>query len=381
MKVAGITGTNGKTTVTYLIEAILKEAGFIPGVIGTINYRFRGRVIPAKNTTPGPLELQSMLNDMLKEGVGYCAMEVSSHALDQGRTVGIKFHSAVFTNLTQDHLDYHKTLTNYFNAKSRLFKDMERGSFAVINEDDRYARKLKKITDAETITYGIDNRAEVLAKKIHFDARLTKFLLVSPQGQTDIVSLLIGKHNIYNMLASAAWALKNGIDLGVVKSALQKFRLVPGRLEPIDFKSNFCVFVDYAHTQDGLYNVIRSLRQLTQKRIIVVFGCGGDRDKNKRPKMGRVVSELADYAIITNDNPRSEEPLEIIRQIKKGMVKDNYCVIPDRFAAIKKSLGMAKRGDIVLVAGKGHENCQILKDRTIHFDDREAIRKCLMSMN
>jgi UDP-N-acetylmuramoyl-L-alanyl-D-glutamate--2,6-diaminopimelate ligase/murE/murF fusion protein len=381
LKVIGITGTNGKTTISYLLEALLKKAHLSPAVIGTINCRFKNSVTPSKNTTPGPVELESMLADMLKGGATHAIMEVSSHALDQDRTGGINFHSAIFTNLTQDHLDYHKTLGNYFNAKAKLFKNMQPGSFAVINNDDKYAKRIKEITKARIFTYGIENKAEVTAGKIKFDSLHTEFLLDSPAGETNITSGLVGRHNVYNILAAVAWALQEGIDMPMIKSAIAEFNLVPGRLERVDFDGDFSVFVDYAHTEDALRNIITTLRRIAKKKIIVVFGCGGERDKTKRPKMGKVVSELADYAIITNDNPRSEDAGQIINDIKRGIRKNNYCVIPERREAIKKSLSLAKAGDIVLIAGKGHEDYQILRDKVMRFSDREVVRECLKSMN
>ena len=381
IKVIGITGTNGKTTVTYLIEAILKKSGFLPAVIGTINYRFKNKIITAKNTTPGPIELQGMFSDMLKEGIDYAAMEVSSHALDQNRTEGINFHSAIFTNLTQDHLDYHKTLENYFQAKAKLFKNIGKDSFVVINNDDAYGRRLKRLTSARIITYGILRQADIVAKDIKFDVSHTEFRLMNGKVKIDITSRLIGRHNVYNILAAASWALAEGLNLSIIKSEIEKFSSVPGRLERIDNKGGFFIFVDYAHTEDALHNVISTLRQLPCKRIIVVFGCGGNRDKIKRPKMGYVVTELADLAIITNDNPRQEDPLEIIKEIKKGIIRANYTVIADRKKAIIKALSLAKPGDIVLVAGKGHENYQILKGKAIPFDDRQVVRECLKSLN
>lgn len=381
LKVVGITGTNGKTTITYLIEAILEEAGFYPGALGTINYRFKDRLIPAKNTTPGPIELQNILAQMSKAGVDYCIMEVSSHALDQNRIEGIEFHSAIFTNLTQDHLDYHKNLENYFKAKAKLFMMLNNNSFAVINNDDKWARRIKDLTCARIITYGIKNNAFVRAKKIKFNSLSTEFLLSGKKTEFTLKTKLLGEHNIYNILAAVAWALKEGIDISIIKSTLEKLSSVPGRLERINFNGKFQVFVDYAHTEDALKNIIKTLRLIFNKRIIVVFGCGGERDKTKRPKMGRVVTELSDLAIITNDNPRSEDPQDIINDIKRGIRKKNYSVISDRAEAIKKALSLAKSGDVVLVAGKGHENYQILKDRVIHFDDKEVIRECLKSMN
>ena len=381
VKVAGITGTNGKTTVTYLMEAILNEARISCAVLGTINYRFGGKILTSKNTTPGPLELQSMLSDMRKHGVTYAVMEVSSHALDQARTLGIDFSSCIFTNLTQDHLDYHKTLENYFKSKARLFKDIGKNSFAVINNDDKYAARLKKICRARIITYGLKSNSAIYAKNIVFDCAQTVFSVVAQGSEFDIDSNLIGEHNVYNILAAVAWAKESGIGTKVIQKAISAFRLVPGRLERVNFKGDFKIFVDYAHTEDALKNIIRSLRPLCKKRIIVVFGCGGERDKGKRPKMGKVVSELSDYSIITTDNPRSEDPGQIIKDICKGIRKNNFSVVLDREQAIKKSISMAKAGDVVLVAGKGHENYQIIKNKHTRFDDREIVKKCLKSIN
>jgi UDP-N-acetylmuramoyl-L-alanyl-D-glutamate--2,6-diaminopimelate ligase len=381
MRVVGITGTNGKTTTAYLIERVLKEGNFIPAVIGTINYRFKDKLIPSKNTTPGPIELQSMLADMLKKGVNYSIIEVSSHGLDQNRTDQINFSSAIFTNLTQDHLDYHKTQEKYFQAKAKLFKNLGDTAFAVINNDDAYARRLKSLSRGRLISYGIENKADITAKDIKLDLAHTEFNLAAGDFKTNLDIKLIGRHNVYNVLACFAWAVGEGLDLETVKLALEKFNSVPGRLEKINSNAGFSVFVDYAHTEDALKNVISALRQISKNRIIVVFGCGGNRDKTKRPKMGSVVSKLADYAIITNDNPRCEAPEEIIEDIKKGIEGDNYCVILERFEAIKKSLSLAKSGDIVLLAGKGHENYQIFKDKIMHFDDCEVARQCLKSMN
>lgn len=381
INVVGVTGTNGKTTITYLIEAILKEAKINPAVIGTVNYRIKNKIIPSRNTTPGPVELQPMLSSMIKEGAAYAVMEVSSHALDQGRVEGIKFHSAIFTNLTQDHLDYHLSLENYFLAKTKLFRGLNPESFAIINSDDAYAVKLKKLTKAKIVTYGIVNRADVMAEEIKFDIGHTEFMLKTAASKKLIRSRLIGRHNVYNILASIAWALKEGLGLSMIESAIAKFNTVPGRLERVESKGKFSIFVDYAHTEDALKNVINTLRPISSGKIIVVFGCGGERDISKRPKMGHIVTELADYAVITNDNPRSEDPDKIINDIRKGISKNNYCVIPDRKEAIIKSLTLANDNDIILIAGKGHETYQILKDKTISFDDREVVRQCLKSLN
>jgi UDP-N-acetylmuramoyl-L-alanyl-D-glutamate--2,6-diaminopimelate ligase len=380
-KVVGITGTNGKTTIAYLLEALLKETGFSVGVIGTINYRFGNRVFPSHNTTPGPLQLQPLLAQMCKGNIDYVAMEVSSHALDQQRTEGINFHSAIFTNLTQDHLDYHKTLENYFKSKARLFRHLDKEAFAVINNDDKYARFIKGLTEARIITYGIDRDADVHAEKIRLDSYGTEFKVATAKGDITLRSHLIGRHNIYNILAVVSWALKEGIALSLIKAGMENFSLVPGRLERIRNDRGFSVFVDYAHTEDALKNVITALREVYKKKIIVVFGCGGERDKTKRPKMGRTVTELADYAIITSDNPRSEGPLTIIEDIKRGIRKKNFCVVLERRAAIKESISLARKGDVVLVAGKGHEAYQILKSEILPFDDREVVRECLKLRN
>jgi len=377
LKVIGITGTNGKTTITYLIEAILKEANLKPAVIGTINHRFQGKLIRAKNTTPGAGDLQAMFKEMLDNGVSHVIMEVSSHALDQHRVAGINFHSAIFTNLTQDHLDYHQNLENYFQAKAKLFTCLKPNALAIINNDDEYAKKLIKLTPARVVTYGIKYNVDILAKGINFDAMHTEFVLKAGFAEIGLNVQLLGRHNIYNILAAIAFAVNEGIDKAVIKSALEKFSLVPGRLEKIENKKNISLLVDYAHTEDALRNVISTLREITKNKIIVVFGCGGERDKAKRPKMGGVVTELADYAVITNDNPRSEDPQQIINDIIFGIKKNNYCVIPDRREAIKKAITLAKPQDIVLIAGKGHENCQILKNERIPFDDREVAFECL----
>lgn len=381
IKVIGITGTNGKTTVSYIIEALLKEAGFIPAVLGTINYRFKDVEIPSWNTTPGVLDLQAMLADMSGQGVNYAVMEVSSHAAEQERIEGIKFHSAIFTNLTQDHLDYHQTIENYFNAKARLFKSLASPAFAVVNIDDQYGLRLKGLIPVKTVTYGIESSASVKARDIRFDIAHTEFTLESDGLEFKFTTPLVGRHNVYNILAAVAWAKEAGIDFKIIVAGIKKFGFVPGRLERINADSGFNVFVDYAHTQDALYNVITTLRELSPARLIVVFGCGGERDKDKRPKMGRVVSELADYSIITSDNPRSEDPEDIVADIKKGINKDNYCVVLDRRQAIKMALALAKKGDTVLLAGKGHENYQVMKDKILHFDDREVARECLKSIN
>lgn len=381
VKVVGITGTNGKTTVSYLIEAILKEARLLSAVIGTVNYRYNKYLVPAGNTTPAPVELQEMLAGMSREGVGYALIEVSSHALDQGRVDGVNFHSAIFTNLSQDHLDYHKDMKEYFNAKAGLFRRISSPAFAVVNNDDAYAAEIKKAASVSVVGFGIDNQAEVSAKNINLKFSHTEFSLSVPGEELVFKIPLVGRHNVYNVLASAAWAYGAGISLSVVRSALEKPVSLPGRLERIDCARGFAVFIDYAHTEDALKNVISFLRETAGGKIIVVFGCGGLRDKGKRPKMGRAATELSDFAIITNDNPRLEHPQDIIEEIRKGITKTNYSIIPDRSEAIKEALLMAGRGDVVLIAGKGHEEYQIINGTRVYFSDREEVKKCLESMN
>ncbi len=380
LKVVGITGTNGKTTITYLIEAIAKKCGRACAVIGTINYRFKGKTFVSKNTTPGPVQLQKLLSEMLGQRTKYCAMEVSSHALDQQRVSGINFRQAIFTNLTQDHLDYHKNLENYFLAKAKLFTNLTPQSTVIINNDDKYSQRLKSKTKAKIITYGIEKKSTVMANDIKFGMYSTEFTLFAPRLNLKIKTNLVGCFNIYNILAAVSWALSEKINIKDIKSAIQSFKNVPGRLEKVTSKQGYSIFIDYAHTPDALFNVLSALRPLTSGKIITVFGCGGERDKLKRPKMGKIVTELADYAIITNDNPRSENPAGIIKDIRAGIRKNNYQIIPDRFKAIKSGLNLVKKGDCLLIAGKGHENYQILKNKTLDFSDQGAVKKCLASM-
>jgi len=380
IKVIGITGTNGKTTVSYLIEALAKESGQGCGVIGTINYRFKGKIIPAKNTTPGAAQLQLLLRNMYLQKVKYCAMEVSSHALDQERVSGINFSYAIFTNLTQDHLDYHQNLEKYFLAKAKLFRALPIQAKAIINNDDSFSRRLLGLTKARVITYGIVKPSMIMARQINYRLHSTEFLLVAPHFKVRLKTKLIGRYNIYNILAAVAWAISEKLPTLVIKSALEKFKHVPGRLQRVNCAQKLNVLVDYAHTPDALLNVLSALRPLVKGRIIVIFGCGGQRDKLKRPLMGKVVTELADYAIITSDNPRSENPNQIIKDIVRGIKKDNYCLVTARDAAIRKGLSLINSSDCLLIAGKGHEDYQIIKDKVLRFNDRKVVRACLASM-
>lgn len=374
LKVFGITGTNGKTTITYLLESIVQYNQKKCAVIGTINYRIGSKILPSKNTTPSFLENQQFLTRLVEDNVEYSFMEVSSHALSQGRVDLIDFRVAVFTNLTGDHLDYHKTMEEYFRAKSILFTNLSREAVAVINADDAYGQRLLSLTEARVFTYGLDLSARVRAKDIAFDFNGSTMTIETPVGNFQLNTPLIGTHNVYNILASIGVGLADGIPLDIIKGGLEQIKLIPGRLENVDCNRDFFVFIDYAHTEDGLKNVLQALRLIGRARIITVFGCGGDRDRTKRPKMGKVACELSDYSIVTTDNPRSEEPKMIIDEICAGFLKKNFETVVDRTEAIGRALSMARQGDVVLIAGKGHETYQIFKDRTIDYDERDVIR-------
>ncbi len=378
LKLIGITGTNGKTTITYLLESLFAAAGKSCGVIGTINHRFDGKVFKAANTTPGLVDNFALVAQMSEGGVSYCAMEVSSHALDQRRVEGLGFRYAIFTNLTSDHLDYHKTRENYFLAKSKLFTSLEITGRAIINIDDEFGTRLKKMTSAPVWTYGIKTAADFCAHKIELGFEGSRFDLVTPIGSIEIQTKLIGLHNIYNILSVAAVGVGEGLSLELIKKGIESLFQVPGRLERIEAGQNFHVFVDYAHTEDALRNVLSSIRAVKKARVIVVFGCGGDRDKTKRPVMASAVDELSDFTIVTSDNPRSEDPEQIIREIIVGFKRENFKVVVDRKEAIAQALALAQENDVVVIAGKGHEDYQIFKDQTIAFDERGIVREILL---
>ncbi|MBF0331443.1 MAG: UDP-N-acetylmuramoyl-L-alanyl-D-glutamate--2,6-diaminopimelate ligase [Candidatus Omnitrophica bacterium] len=377
MLVVGITGTNGKTTITYFLEAIIKAAGKTSAVLGTVNYRVGDQVIPSKNTTQGFLDNQIFLADLINRGVDYAVMEVSSHALDQGRVALIDFRGAIFTNLTGDHLDYHKTMEAYFQAKASLFAGLDPEAFAVVNVDDPYGRRLTGMTRARVITYGINTPADVSAHIESFGLSGTRFTLRFFGQEMVLNTHFIGIHNIYNLLAAFAAGLGEGLSPELVKAGIESLGCVPGRLERVDAGQDYCVFIDYAHTDDGLKNVLECLKLVPHRRLIVVFGCGGERDRTKRPRMGRVACELADYAILTSDNPRSEDPDAIIAEIVPGFTRNTYEIVTDREAAIKKALMIAQKDDIVLLAGKGHENYQVLKCGTIDFIEKDIVMHVL----
>jgi UDP-N-acetylmuramoyl-L-alanyl-D-glutamate--2,6-diaminopimelate ligase len=390
LKLIGITGTNGKTTITYLLEQILRDAGFAPGVIGTVEMRYNGQSLPMSGTTPEALDLQQHLAAMVDGGTEYCAMEVSSHALAQGRVKGCRYRTAIFTNLTQDHLDYHGTMENYAAAKGLLFSRLgneyaatqaER-SYAVLNADDAASNEFARLTSAEVLTYGIDSDADVRASNIKITAHGTSFHLVSFKGTAEITLQMAGKYNVYNALAAACAALIEGISLDRIKQSLEALPGVPGRIEAVKAGQPYAVIVDYAHTPDGLENVLKAVKEFAVGRIICVFGCGGDRDRTKRPIMGQIAAQYADYAIVTSDNPRTEDPNSILLDIEAGLLesgvdKSHYVLITDRHAAIQKAVEMASPDDVVLIAGKGHETYQIIGGQTFDFDDREVAKEAI----
>ncbi len=377
IKSVGVTGTNGKTTVTYLLESIIHADAKRCGVIGTVNYRIGEKILPSKNTTPGFLDNQRYLAQLVGSGVDYCVMEASSHALDQGRLEGISFSAGIFTNLTQDHLDYHKDMEGYFRAKSVLFISLASQDVAVINADDPYGQRLLPICQSRIFTYAIDAQADVRAQNINYHLSGTHFEIVFPQGRIKIHTRFIGKHNIYNILAAFAWGLSQDFSPELIRRGIENLTHVPGRLEPVENNNGFFIFIDYAHTEDGIVNVLKALRAVKPEKIIIVFGCGGDRDRTKRPKMGRAACDLADYSIVTTDNSRSEDPQAIIDEVVTGFTKNNYEACVDRKEAIGRALKMARKNEIVLIAGKGHEDYQIFKDRTIAFNEREIVKELL----
>lgn len=385
LKVIGITGTNGKTTTSFLIRNILQASGIPTGLLGTIDYVIGDRKIPAVLTTPDVLKVNQYLSYMVENGCNACVMEVSSHALDQGRVEGINFGACVYTNLGRDHLDYHKTIENYLEAKTKLFRRLSRNSWAVVNIDDPYSCYIMENTLADVIGYGIKNvtstniRYKIRAKGIRLSSTGMIFSVYASGFKEgfQIETSLLGYHNIYNILAAVGVGLSCGISIDAIREGVSITRDVPGRLERVDLGQPFSVFVDYAHTPDALENVLNTFRTITKGRIILVFGCGGDRDKDKRPLMGRIAGRLADYSIITTDNPRTEDPMQIISCIERGFVSSNYKVMPDRRDAIGEAVEFSQSGDVLLIAGKGHENYQILRNTVVPFSDREVVEGCL----
>ena len=390
MRVIGITGTNGKTTTSYLVRAILRHAGRRVGLIGTIQVMMEDEVFPTVNTTPDVIVMQQLLAEMRARDMDVVVMEVSSHALDQGRVAGIEFDTAVFTNLTQDHLDYHKTMENYARAKARLFdlvseRGTKTGKTAVLNADDAASETMRAHTSCPVISYGVEHSADLLARDVQLAQDGMALTLI--HGDTEPMRLEIGitgLFNVYNVLAATGAALAEKTPAADIAAALHAFTGVPGRFELVRAGQDFSVIVDYAHTPDGMENVLRTARAVTAGRVIVVFGCGGDRDRTKRPIMGRMAAELADIAILTSDNPRTEGPAAILDEVEAGVLPviggKPYEKLVDRRTAIFHAVKTAKAGDTVVILGKGHETYQILKDGTIHFDDRETAREAIRGL-
>lgn len=377
LKIIGVTGTNGKTSVTYMLKQVLEFFGYKVGLIGTIHNLICDKEIPTINTTPGAFELNKLFAQMVEAGCEYAIMEVSSHALHQKRVFGIDFEVAVFTNLTQDHLDYHETMDNYFDAKSKLFSMCKK---AVINFDDNYSERLSNIINVPKITYSLlSNNSTYSAKDINYRPDGVNYTLVGYNTIQKFNISIGGKFTVYNTMAAISVLKELGFELAEISKAMERMSGIKGRAEVVPTGKDFTVIIDYAHTPDGLVNILRSFKVFKESRLVVLFGCGGDRDKTKRPIMGKVASQYADYVIITSDNPRSEEPMSIINDIEEG-IKDSktpYKIIENRVEAINFAIKNAKNRDIIVLAGKGHETYQILKDGKIDLDERVVVADAL----
>lgn len=375
----GITGTSGKTSTTYLLESILQAAGYTPGVIGTIDIRYQGLSLKSQITTPGPLELFEQLEHMHAAGVDVCAMEVSSHALDQRRIAGLTFDYAVFMNLSLDHLDYHTDMHAYFEAKKRLFTDYLKGR-AVINRDDMFGRDLIGALD-NPLTFGRTPEAMIRAHNIRAGLEGLSMDLSTPGGMLPIVSPLLGTFQVSNIMAAAAVAYAMGIGGAAIGQGIAALKGIPGRLEAVENSAGFTILVDYAHKPEALEKALESVRDLTTGRVITVFGCGGERDRSKRPVMGAISTRLADLTIVTSDNPRGEDPRVIIDEIVAGIPESaRFLVEPDRAFAIRRALAMLSPGDSLLIAGKGHETYQIVGTAKLPFDDKAVVRACIKEL-
>lgn len=383
MRVIGITGTNGKTTTSYLLREIFTCAGFKVGLIGTIQILIGDESFPVRNTTPNVIDLQHLLAEMRDKNIQIVVMEVSSHALTENRVAGVEFDTAIFTNLTQDHLDFHLTMENYLRAKTRLFDMVSRrgrkqNKIAVVNVDDAAGEEILKHCRCEKITYGIKNPANLRGLEMNIRADGMNFTV---GNVTDLNLHVTGLFNVYNVLAAVGAALAENISPEIIKRALKNFRSVPGRFERIFSDAPFEVIVDYAHTPDGVENVLKTAAQIAEGKIITVFGCGGDRDHSKRAIMGKLAAELSDIVIVTSDNPRTEDPEKILDEVEVGIGDKAHERVVDRRTAIFRAIELAEAGDVVLILGKGHETYQILNTGTIHFDDREIAREAIKWTN
>ena len=378
LTVCGVTGTNGKTTTTYLVRSILERAGRPTGLIGTIGYQIGERRIRSHMTTPDATDLAAYFAEMVESGCRAAVMEVSSHALHQRRTAGIAFDVGAFTNLSPEHMDYHKDMPSYREAKGRLFASLAENAWAVLNVDDEASRSFADETPASVLWYGLDRPAEVCGEEVETDLSGSRFVLVTPRGRAPVRTALLGRHNVRNCLTAAAIAEALDLPLETVVAGIEGVTTVRGRLEPVSTDRPFAVLVDYAHTADAMENALMTVKDLVANRLIVVFGCGGDRDRQKRPEIARVAERLADRIIVTSDNPRSEDPQAIADEIFAGFSSPD--VAPrrlDRRAAIAQAIHEAKPGDVVIIAGKGHETYQETRDGVRPFDDREVAREIL----
>lgn len=390
LKLIGVTGTNGKTTTTHLIDKILRDRQRVTGLIGTIHMRIGDVTEDVKNTTPDALDLQKSFRRMRDVNTEYAIIEVSSHALEMGRVRGCDVHTAVFTNLTQDHLDYHKTMENYRYAKSLLFSqlgnsyDPDRLKTAVLNADDDASKLYATVTPARVITYGIDQEADVRATDFEITSKGTSFTAQTFAGSVRMNLKLMGKFNVYNALAATAVALAENVPLEAIKNSLESVPGVNGRFEAVDAGQPFAVLVDYSHTPDSLENALATVKEFAKQRIFCIVGCGGDRDRTKRPIMARIATKYADHSVLTSDNPRSEDPQAIIDDMLAGLdevEQERYTAVVDRREAIHFAVSKAQPGDVILIAGKGHETYQIIKDQVLPFDDREVAREAIATYN
>lgn len=379
LKLIGITGTNGKTTVSFLLERMFRDAKMSSGVIGTICYKIGNREIPASNTTPDPLLIQKFIREMVDLGQDLLILEASSHGLKQGRLAGLSFDCAIYTNLGEEHLDYHSDMEDYYQSKKILFsKLLKEEGLAVINIDDAYGSRLWNEISKPRVSYGFSPQADVRVLEFKMSLRGMHLLISAFGKEMEVSTLIFGRHNVYNLLASIAVGLKFGIEEEDILSSLEGFSGISGRLEQVPGSSQIKVFVDYAHTPEALREVLSTLSQLKKGKLWVVFGCGGNRYREKRPLMGEIASVLADKVILTSDNPREEVPIEIIQEILQGVKYPQKCwILPDRKTAIEKAVASAEPADVILIAGKGHERYQIMGNLIIPFDDKEIASKAL----
>lgn len=391
LSMIGVTGTNGKTTTTYLCKALLEGIGRHVGLIGTVAYQIGAETIPASHTTPGALELQGLLMKMTQVQLDSVVMEVSSHALAMDRTAGCEYDAAVFTNLTQDHLDYHRTMEEYFQAKLRLFTGLgigkKTGQRAIVNMDDPRGAQIRNACRVPVWGFAVKGQADIKAEKVRLSMNGSTFSAATPSGTFTVESRLVGEHNVYNLLGAIGVALHVGATCDQVREAVERVTNVPGRFERVSAGQDFTVVVDYAHTEDALVRLLTAAQALRTHRIITLFGCGGDRDRGKRPKMGRAAVEYSDVVVLTSDNPRTEDPMAILQEVEVGVREAlqrrshvEYHLVPDRRDAIGMAMRLARSGDIVLIAGKGHEDYQIIGTKKVHFDDREVAREAIQQL-